>query len=63
MGKRMVFAFSTPDVPQSEVHHPFKALREVIERMPGAQLIETSAEEVDDTAIDSQGRYFPPQSH
>jgi hypothetical protein len=62
MGKRMVFAFSTPETSQSEVHHPFKALREAIERIPGAQLIESSAEEVDGSAIDSEGRYFPTES-
>jgi hypothetical protein len=37
----------------------FKATRQAIEKMPGATVIEASAEDVDPSAVDEDGRYRP----
>jgi hypothetical protein len=38
----------------------FKATRQAIEKMPGATVIEASAEDVDSDSVDENGRYQNP---
>lgn len=59
MSKTMVYAFTQPDnsSPGGPTHQPCKATREVIERLPDATIIETSAEEIEEGQLDSSGYY------
>jgi hypothetical protein len=59
MSKVMVYAFTQPDdsTGGDVAHRPYKATREVIERLPDAALIESSAEEVEEGQLDPSGYY------
>jgi hypothetical protein len=55
MSKVMVYAFMQSDdsSPDGAAHQPYKATREVIERLPDAALIASSAEEIEERQLDA----------
>jgi hypothetical protein len=61
MAKVTVFAFISPDSVNEDGQPPphIKATREAIAKMRGATLIESSAEEIEESKLDSTGRYRP----
>jgi hypothetical protein len=60
MAKIRVYAFASSQPPKDgQLHTPYKATRETIATIPGALIIESSAEDIDETLLDTQGRYYP----
>jgi hypothetical protein len=62
MPRIMVYAFALADdsTETGAGQRRIKASREVIAQLPGATIIESSAEEVDLWQLDARGYYHPP---